>query len=231
MRAIRSRSQFASRARATARVMIRVVLSLLLSLVALAAPALAIEHECSACRAVGGEIAAKIAEDAPWKKYTPRTKTDPLVFTEYEMYNALETACGGRCADTSWTRRATRSGSGRSPWTRCRWSLSSEARKPDLGDLDFNKEIGGLRSVARSTTIKQIHAYCVRVLEERDEQLQELIMGKKLTEDNVEEVVVREMCEWTGEEIAVRRRRERRRRRRRRRGGRAQDRAVTGFRV
>ena len=45
---------------------------------------------------------------------------------------------------------------------------------------------------------KQIHAYCVRVLEERDEQLQELIMGKKLTEDNVEEVVVREMCEWTG---------------------------------
>ena len=196
MRAIRNRSQFASRARATARVMIRVVLSLLLSLVALAAPALAIEHECSACRAVGGEIAAKIAEDGPWKKYTPRTKTDPLVFTEYEMYNALETACGkvrgyklDEASDAKWIRKES--------VDKMPVEFEFGGEKPDLGDLDFNKEIGGLRSV-REYDDKQIHAYCVRVLEERDEQLQELIMGKKLTEDNVEEVVVREMCEWTG---------------------------------
>jgi hypothetical protein len=43
---------------------------------------------------------------------------------------------------------------------------------------------------------KQISSYCLKVMEDRDEQLTDLIQSKSLTTANVRQNVINTMCSW-----------------------------------
>mmetsp|Transcript_40506 Transcript_40506/g.64982 ORF Transcript_40506/g.64982 Transcript_40506/m.64982 type:complete len:267 (+) Transcript_40506:209-1009(+) len=168
-----------------------VVAAVVVALFALAGPAAAIELECKACRAIGKEVASKIIKEAPWKKHKKRSPSDPLIMSEYEMVSTLETSCnklkGYNLKDDDWVRI---SEEGKMPV-----SFSFGGENPDLGSLNFEKSIGEQRGV-REYDDKQISAYCLKIMEDRDEHLSDLIQGKALTQENVRQNVIDTMCSW-----------------------------------
>lgn len=137
------------------------------------------------------EIASKIIKDSPWKKHKKRQPTDPLLMSEYEMVSSLETSCnklkGYNYKDNDWVRV---SEEGKMPV-----SFSFGGENPDLGSLNFEKEIGEQRSV-REYDDKQINSYCLKIVEDRDEQLTDLIQSKSLTTENVRQNVINKLCGW-----------------------------------
>lgn len=161
------------------------------ALFALVSPAAAIEEECKACRAIAKEVATKIIKDAPWKKHRKRKVDDPLIMTEYETVSTLETSCnkmkGYNLKDDDWVRV---SEEGKMPV-----SFSFGGENPDLGSLNFEKSIGEQRGV-REYDDKMISSYCLKIMEDRDEELTDLIQSKTLTTENVRQNVIKTMCDW-----------------------------------
>ena len=74
-------------------------------------------------------------------------------------------------------------------------SFSFGGENPDLGSLNFEKSIGEQRSV-REYDDKMISSYCLKIMEDRDEQLTDLIQSKSLTTANVEKNVIEQLCSW-----------------------------------
>ena len=111
--------------------------------------------------------------------------------TEYETVSTLETSCnkmkGYNYKDNDWTRVAEE---GKMPV-----SFSFGGENPDLGSLNFEKSIGEQRGV-REYDDKMISSYCLKIMEDRDEQLTDLIQSKTLTTANVQKKVIESMCSW-----------------------------------
>lgn len=168
-----------------------------MAVVAMVAPAVAIEESCSACNAVNKELAAKIIKDSPWKKSGKRPKTQALKMTEYEIITSMEGVCNKlkgynlkedeATKEKTWQRVAEE---GKMPV-----SFSFGGENPDLGSLNFEKEIGQQRGV-REYDDKQIFSYCTRIMEEREDMISEAIQGGKVTEANAEATFNKLLCQW-----------------------------------
>lgn len=133
----------------------------------------------------------KIIKDAPWKKHAKRKTTDPLIMTEYETVTTLETICnsikGYNLKDGDWVRV---SEAGKMPV-----SFSFGGENPDLNSINFEKSIGEQRSV-REYDDKIISSYCLKLMEDRDEVMSDLILSKTLTTENVRFNTMQAMCRW-----------------------------------
>lgn len=173
------------------------LIAVAMAIVALVTPAVAIEEQCSACQAIKKELATKIIKDAPWKKSKPRPKTQALRMSEYEIITSMEGVCNKlkgynlkedeTTKEKTWQRVAEE---GKMPV-----SFSFGGENPDLGSLNFEKEIGQQRSV-REYDDKQIYSYCTRILEEREDAISEAIQGGEVTEANAEETFSKVLCQW-----------------------------------
>jgi len=173
------------------------LLAAAMAIVALVTPAVAIEEQCSACQAINKELATKIVKDSPWKKSKPRPKTTPLKMTEYEIITSMESVCnkmkGYNLKEDETTKEKTWqrvSEEGKMPV-----SFSFGGENPDLGSLNFEKEIGSQRGV-REYDDKQIFSYCTRILEEREEMITEALQGGEVTAANAEETFSKLLCQW-----------------------------------